>query len=529
MQPLLEVKDLSLGFRQGTAVNQVTRDISFTINKGEILALVGESGSGKSVTAMSILKLLNSPPLTFIGGEVFWHGENLVKASEKRMRQLRGHEISVIFQEPLTSLNPLHNVQRQISETIERHQGLSQKQCKELALNWLNKVGIRNPEAKLNAYPHQLSGGERQRVMIAMALVNNPKLLIADEPTTALDVTIQAQILELIKELQQELGMSVLFITHDLHVVKKLADNVVVMEKGDLVEAGVTQEVFENPQHPYTQKLIAAEPHGEPPRTEPAERPILHVENLKCWFPIKRGLLQRTKDYVKAVNDVSITIEPGQSVGLVGESGSGKSTLGKCILRLEQSEGSIIYSGQQLNTLDNKAMMPLRREIQMIFQDPYGALSPRMTIGEIIGEGLEIHNIGNHEERQQTIIKAMKEVELKPEWRHRYPNEFSGGQRQRIAIARALVMKPKLLILDEPTSSLDRTIQQQVIELLQRLQAEYNLSYLFISHDLRVVKALCHKVVVMQAGEVVEAGDCDRLYQAPSHDYTKRLLETAYY
>ncbi|OMH29496.1 ABC transporter ATP-binding protein [Motiliproteus sp. MSK22-1] len=529
MQPLLSIKDLTLGFKQNGTVNQVVNRISFDLHKGQILGLVGESGSGKSVTALSIIRLLNSPPLTYLGGDIQWNGESLFSATEKRMQQIRGHEISVIFQEPLTSLNPLHKIHRQISETIERHQGLSQQKCIDLALYWLKRVGIRDPERKLNTYPHQLSGGERQRVMIAMALVNKPKLLIADEPTTALDVTIQAQILDLIKELQAEIGMSVLFITHDLHIVRKLANQVVVMEKGDLVEQGSTKAVFENPQHPYTQKLIASEPHGNPAEFTPTEEPILQVNNLRCWFPIKKGLFQRTVDHVKAVDDISLAIMPGESVGVVGESGSGKSTLGKSILSLEKSTGEIWYKGLRIDLLDQKATKPLRKEIQIIFQDPYGSLSPRMTIAEIIGEGMDIHDIGTAAEREEKIVNAMMEVELNPDWRTRYPNEFSGGQRQRIAIARALVLKPKLLILDEPTSSLDRTIQQQVIELLLRLQQSHNLSYLFISHDLRVVKALCHRMVVMQAGKVVEDGNCEDLYQKPTHPYTEQLLKTAFY
>ncbi|MBU6950882.1 ABC transporter ATP-binding protein [Hahella sp. HN01] len=529
MDKILSMQDLTLSFAQGGKENQVVHGVSFDIKAGQTVALVGESGSGKSVSSLSILKLLNSPPLKFKSGKILWQGEDLISAPESRMRQVRGHEISVIFQEPLTSLNPLHKIHRQISETIERHQGLTKKQCMELALDWLNKVGIRNPEQKLNAYPHQLSGGERQRVMIAMALVNKPKLLIADEPTTALDVTIQAQILDLIRELQAEMNMSVLFITHDLHIVRKLSDYVVVMEKGNVVEQGETQALFSNPSHPYTKKLIEAEPHGTPPQIAKDKTPILEVKELKCWFPIKKGVFQRTVDHIKAVNNISLSILPGESVGLVGESGSGKSTLGRSILRLENSEGVINYNGQRIDLLDSKSLKPLRREIQVIFQDPFGSLSPRLTIEEIISEGLEIHKIGDAASREQSVIEAMREVELDPEWRYRYPNEFSGGQRQRIAIARALVLKPKLLILDEPTSSLDRTIQQQVIELLQRLQKEHHLSYLFISHDLRVVKALCHRIVVMQGGELVEAGDCDAIYANPTQPYTRKLLETAFY
>lgn len=529
MPPILDINDLSLGFREKNSVNPVVHGVSLHINEGETLALVGESGSGKSVTALSVLQLLNSPPLTFTGGQILWQGEDLVKSSDKRLRQIRGHEISVIFQEPLTALNPLHKVYRQISEIIELHQGLGKQACLNLALKWLNKVGIRNPEQKLNSYPHQLSGGERQRVMIAMALINQPKLLIADEPTTALDVSVQAQILELMKDLQQEMGMSVLFITHDLHIVQKLADRVAVMEQGQLVEQGPTSEVFGQPQHPYTQRLIAAEPHGEPLPLHGDQQPIITVNNLKCWFPIKRGLLKKTVAHVKAVDDISLSLQPGESLGIVGESGSGKSTLGRSLIRLESSEGEIIFNQQRIDMLTAKQLKPLRREFQIIFQDPFGSLSPRMTVAEIIGEGLDIHSIGTREEREKIIIDAMHDVELSPELRFRYPNEFSGGQRQRIAIARAIVLKPRLLVLDEPTSSLDRTIQQQVIELLLKLQREHELSYLFISHDLRVVKALCHKVLVMQAGKTVEYNDSESLYTSPQHPYTQQLLETAYY
>ncbi len=529
MPKLLEIKNLTLGFKQQHGISEVVKDVSFVIEEGQTLALVGESGSGKSVTSLSILKLLSSPPLTFVSGEINWLGENLIHASEKRMRQIRGHEVSVIFQEPLTALNPLHKIYRQISEIIELHQGLNNQQCLDLALEWLAKVGIRNPEKKLDAYPHQLSGGERQRVMIAMALINNPKLLIADEPTTALDVTVQSQILELIKSLQKDIGMSVLFITHDLHIVKKLADKVAVMEKGVLVEQGSTQQVFNNPEHPYTQKLIAAEPHGTPNEVGTFESPIIKVNNLKCWFPIKKGFFKKTVDHIKAVDDISLQIFPGEALGIVGESGSGKSTLGRSLIRLEGSQGEIWFNQYRIDKLGPKELKPLRKDIQIIFQDPFGSLSPRMTIAEIVGEGLEIHGIDSPQEREQKIIDALNEVELDPDYRFRYPNEFSGGQRQRIAIARALVLRPKLLILDEPTSSLDRTIQQQVIELLLRLQKEYKLSYLFISHDLRVVKALCHKVVVMKEGKILEAGDCESLYENPQHPYTKELLETAYY
>ncbi len=526
-QPLLELRNVALGFAGETGVVPVVREVSFALDAGQTLALVGESGSGKSVTALSILRLLDSPPLALLGGQVLWQGEDLLTATEPRLRQIRGHEIGVIFQEPLTALNPLHPIHRQISEVIERHQGLSRQACMDLALEWLERVGIRDPREKLSAYPHQLSGGERQRVMIAMALVNRPKLLIADEPTTALDVTIQAQVLKLIKALQVELGMAVLFITHDLHIVRQFADTVAVMEKGRLVEQGATPEVFSRPAHPYTQKLLAAEPHGQPPAFAEDAEALLKVEDLRCWFPVKRGLLRRVTGHVKAVDGISLDIRPGEAVGVVGESGSGKSTLGKAVLRLQSSEGTILFRDLRLDQLSPGALKPLRREIQVIFQDPFGALSPRMTILEIIREGLDIHDIGNREDRESQVIDAMRAVDLDPDWRFRYPNEFSGGQRQRICIARALVLKPRLLILDEPTSSLDRTVQQQVIELLQKLQQDHGLSYLFISHDLRVVRALCHRIIVMQAGRVVEAGPSEQVYTQPRQAYTQELLRTA--
>lgn len=529
--PLLEIRDLTLGFRaysqKNPTVNTVVKGVNLRIGKGETLAIVGESGSGKSVTALSVIKLLDSPPLVYEGGSVLWQGEELLDASESRLRQIRGHDISVIFQEPLTALNPLHRIHRQITEVIERHQGLSKSACEKKALEWLQRVGIRNPEAKMQAYPHELSGGERQRVMIAMALVNDPKLLIADEPTTALDVTIQAQILKLIKDLQAQLGMAVLFISHDLHIVKQVAEHVVVMEKGHVVESGLTRDVLETPQHPYSQKLVSAEPHGNPPGFDTTATPLLQVDDLKCWFPVHKGLFKRVDHYVKAVDGISLDIRPGESVGIVGESGSGKSTLGRSILRLVESRGGITFKGHRIDGLDNQALKPFRRDIQVVFQDPYGSLSPRMTVREIVGEGLEIHQIGSAEERVARIAQALAQVDLNPEWLDRYPNEFSGGQRQRICIARSLVLEPKLLILDEPTSALDRTIQQQVIELLQRLQAEMGLSYLFISHDLRVVRALCHRVLVMRAGEVIEFGSAEALYRAPEHPYTQELLRTA--
>lgn len=525
---LVSINNLSLGFRNSEGVTPVVHEVNLDINKGEIVSLVGESGSGKSVTAMSIMRLLPSPPLAFLGGDILWQGKSILGMTENELRRLRGSKISVIFQEPMTSLNPLHRVEKQLVETVQLHQLVSTKKASELALAMLQKVGLRNPEQKLKAFPHQLSGGERQRVMIALALINEPELLIADEPTTALDVTIQAQILELIARLQQDMGMTVLFITHDLTLVKRFSDRVAVMERGRLVEAGPTTRVFSTPEHPYTQKLLAAEPKDHPENAVIDKPPILQGEGLRVWFPIQRGVLRRTVGHVKAVDGVDFSIRPGESLGVVGESGSGKSTLARAILKLERSEGELLFYGENLQALDKKGMRPFRRFMQIVFQDPYGSLSPRLSVEQIIREGLDIQKVGSMEERTQAVIEAMQQVELDPELRFRYPNEFSGGQRQRIAIARALVMKPRFIILDEPTSSLDRTVQFQVIELLKRLQAEYNLAYLFISHDLKVVKSLCHTVIVMKEGRVVEQGAAERVFSAPEADYTRQLLATAF-
>ncbi|WP_428241982.1 ABC transporter ATP-binding protein [Gynuella sp.] len=522
--PMISIAHLSLGFKLGDQFRQVVDDVSFSIAEGEVLALVGESGSGKSVTSLSILRLLDSPPLVFMGGRIIWNEkEDLITVSDQRMRELRGQDISVIFQEPMTSLNPLHTVGRQLSEMVLLHELVTKAEAFRISLEWMVKVGIREAEKKISAFPHQLSGGERQRIMIAMALVNRPKLLIADEPTTALDVTVQRQILDLLMELQREIGMSILFITHDLAVVKGITHRVIVMEQGKIVETAETQNLFAAPRHPYTRKLLAARPRQSLSDVD-RKTPLLKVEQLRVWFPIKRGIFKRTVDHIKAVDDISLELYPGETLGVVGESGSGKSTLARAVLKLEPSEGKIMFDQTELQRLDRKQLRPLRRSLQVVFQDPYGSLSPRMSVAEIISEGLDIHGIGTVPEREQQVVAVMKEVGLDPESRFRYPNEFSGGQRQRIAIARVLILKPKLIILDEPTSSLDRTVQVQVLELLQALQKQHRLSYLFISHDLEVVKAISHRVIVMNQGVVVEQGDTDAVFNEPRHPYTRNLI-----
>ena len=526
---LLSIRDLTLDFGgpHTRPEDAVIRRVNLKIAPAETVALVGESGSGKSVTAMTILRLIESPPLHIIGGEINFKGTSILQAPESELRKIRAGEVGVIFQEPLTSLNPLHRIHRQLTEKIVLQRGLGKRAALELALYWLDKVGIRNAAQRLQAFPHELSGGERQRVMIAMALVNEPSLLIADEPTTALDVTVQAQILELIQRLQDEMKMAVLFITHDLHIVRRIADRVIVMERGEVVEQGDCRQVFEQPAHSYTQKLIQSEPHGSPPALL-SNQTILDVKALRCWYPLKKGLFGKVKTYVKAVDDVSLSIRRGESIGLVGESGSGKSSFGRAVLRLEGSEGEIIFDGQRIDALKGSSLKPLRKRIQVIFQDPYGALSPRLTLEEIIREGLEIHESLSPAELADAVTEAMRAVQLDPAWRDRYPHELSGGQRQRVCIARALILKPELLVLDEPTSSLDRTIQQQIIELLQKLQRDFGLSFLFISHDLRVVQAMCHRVFVMRQGKIVEHNTTESLFSNPLEPYTRELIKTAF-
>jgi len=524
---LIEVRDLAVEFVTLDRTQRVVEGVSFDIRKGETLALVGESGSGKSVTAHSILRLLPYPLARHPAGEIRYAGEDLLKANEKRMRQIRGNRIAMVFQEPMTSLNPLHTVGTQINEVLQIHKGLRGKAASARTLELLELVGIPEPAKRIRAYPHELSGGQRQRVVIAMALANEPELLIADEPTTALDVTVQLKILELLKELQARLDMSLLLISHDLNLVRRIAHRVCVMQRGRVVEQASCEELFRNPQHPYTQELLAAEPSGDPAPAEPAP-PLLEVKDLRVWFPIKKGLLRRTVDHIKAVDGVTFSLPKGQTLGIVGESGSGKSTLGLAILRLLSSRGEIRFQNQALESMSQRAVRPLRRQMQVVFQDPFGSLSPRMSVGQIVGEGLDIHGMGNAEEQAQAIIDALVEVGLDPESRHRYPHEFSGGQRQRIAIARALVLKPELILLDEPTSALDRTVQRQVVELLRSLQAKYNLTYLFISHDLAVVRALSHQMMVVRHGKVVEQGTARTIFAAPQHPYTQQLLESAF-
>ncbi len=531
MTRLLNVDNLHVSFGSNDHEVRAVRGVSFSIDKGETLALVGESGSGKSVSALSIMKLLPYPRAWHPAGEISFKGEPLLAAGEARMRQIRGNRVAVIFQEPLTSLNPLHSVEQQISEVLLIHKLMTPGKARERVIELLQLVGMEaacTPE-RLAALPHEFSGGQQQRIMIAMALANEPDLLIADEPTTALDVTVQAQILDLLKELQQKLGMALLLITHDLGIVRNMADRVCVMTNGEVVESGSSQEIFDNPRHPYTRQLLDAEPKGRPEPCDGTAPVLLSSEQLRVWYPIKKGVLRRTVDHVKAVDGISLDVRKGRTLGVVGESGSGKSTLGRALIRLEQSQGRIEFDGRQLQKLNSRSMRPLRREIQMVFQDPFGSLSPRLSVGQIIEEGLLVHNPGQKpEERRRIIGAALEEVGLEAQMQDRYPHEFSGGQRQRIAIARALVLKPKLIILDEPTSALDRTVQSQIIQLLRQLQQKYQLSYLFISHDLAVVRALSHDLLVMKEGRVVEQGKAEQIFSAPAREYTQKLLAAAF-
>jgi microcin C transport system ATP-binding protein len=526
---LLEVKDLSVNFKVEGGTLEAVRLVSFEIDKGETLALVGESGSGKSVTALSILQLLPYPKAWHPGGSVRLDGRALIGADEPTLRQVRGDRVGIIFQEPMTSLNPLHTIERQIGETLMLHRGMSRAGARGRALELLHLVRLQEAEERLGAYPHQLSGGQRQRVMIAMALANEPDLLIADEPTTALDVTIQAQILTLLKDLQQRLGMAMLLITHDLTIVRKVADRVCVMTDGEIVEAGPVGEIFERPQHAYTRHLLAAEPKGRPPARAADAPVVMAADHVKVHFPIQRGLLRRTVGHVKAVDGVDVVVRRGQTVGVVGESGSGKTTLGLALLRLIRSEGGIRFQGQDVQSWPSHRLRPLRRHMQIVFQDPFGSLSPRMSVGQIIEEGLKLHRMGGDRQgRRQLVAKVLEEVGLDPASQDRYPHEFSGGQRQRISIARAIVLEPSFVVLDEPTSALDMSVQAQIVDLLRDLQARHGLAYLFISHDLRVVRALSDEVIVMRAGEVVEHGPAATIFEAPRHPYTRALMAAAF-
>jgi microcin C transport system ATP-binding protein len=522
---LLNVRDLRVSFRQDGKVTEAVRGVSFSVGRGETVALVGESGSGKSVTALSTVSLLGDS--ASVSGSVTYDGQEMVGASERHLRQVRGNDISFIFQEPMTSLNPLHTIEKQLAESLALHQGLDGKAARVRIVDLLNRVGIRDAENRLGAYPHQLSGGQRQRVMIAMALANKPDILIADEPTTALDVTIQQQILELLADLKKSEGMGLLFITHDLSIVRRIADRVCVMKGGEIVEEGPTAELFANPQHPYTQKLLDAEPTGQPVPVPDGAEELIRTEDLKVWFPIQRGLLKRTVGHVKAVNPTSISVRAGETLGIVGESGSGKTTLALAIMRLIASEGRVEFQGQDLRQWSTRDLRRLRADMQIVFQDPFGALSPRMTCAQIIAEGLAIHNVDQDRDPRELVAEVMSEVGLDPAFMDRYPHEFSGGQRQRIAIARAMVLRPKLVVLDEPTSALDMTVQVQIVDLLRDLQARYGLAYLFISHDLNVVRAMSHKMIVMKQGDVVEAGTAEHLFSNASDPYTQQLLAAA--
>ncbi len=528
-ETLVDVRNLSVDFHASGTATHAVKNVSFDIKKGETVALVGESGSGKSVTALSLTRLLPYPAASHPSGEIFFKGRDVLKMSEPELRGIRGKDIGMIFQEPMTSLNPLHLVAKQVGEVLKLHQGMSDSAARARTIDLLTKAGIADAEQRMASYPHQLSGGQRQRVMIAMALANNPDLLIADEPTTALDVTIQAQILALLKQLQSEFHMALLLITHDLGIVRKMADRVCVMRYGEIVERGTVEDIFAAPKHAYTRHLIASEPRGDPPAADHSAPVVMEADDLKVWYPVKRGLLRKTVDYIKAVDGLSLKLREGETLGVVGESGSGKTTLGLALLRLISSRGPIAYVGKRIDGLQSKEMRPLRRHMQVVFQDPYGSLSPRLSVSQIIEEGLIIQNPDlKREERRRRVSRAMEEVGLDPDTQDRYPHEFSGGQRQRIAIARAMVLEPKFVMLDEPTSALDVSVQAQIVDLLRDLQKRHRLAYLFISHDLRVVRALANDVIVMRNGKVVEEGTAEEIFRAPKTDYTKALMAAAF-
>ena len=530
MSAVLQIQDLNVAFSQDGRQVDAVRGVSFEVARGEVVALVGESGSGKSVTAMSSVALLGANAK--VTGSIRYNGQQMVGASRDLLQQVRGNEISFIFQEPMTSLNPLHTIEKQLRESIELHQdprqSLTGAEIEARIIALLERVGLPDPASRLGAYPHQLSGGQRQRVMIAMALANGPELLIADEPTTALDVTIQAQILDLLMLLKQQDGMGMLFITHDLGIVRQIADRVCVMQDGKIVETGPTKDIFKAPQHPYTQKLLNAHSVGAPQPFDPSASVIAQATNAKIWFPIQRGVLKRTVGHVKAVNDVSLTLRAGETIGIVGESGSGKSTLAMAIMRLISFEGKIAFDGRDIGALKTRDLRALRKDMQIVFQDPYGSLSPRMTCAQIIAEGLGVHGTPSGRSQEDLVEEILQEVGLDPEMQHRYPHEFSGGQRQRIAIARAMVMRQKLVVLDEPTSALDMTVQVQIVDLLRNLQKAHGLAYLFISHDLRVVRAMSHTVIVMKEGDVVEHGPVSEVFEAPKTQYTRGLMAAAF-
>ncbi|MCP4394650.1 MAG: ABC transporter ATP-binding protein [Alphaproteobacteria bacterium] len=529
--PILSVSDLSVSFSNGDADRQDVRavkNISFDIQEGEMLAFVGESGSGKSVTALSVLQLLPYPHAFHDkGSSIIFRDTEIIGADQKNLQDIRGNKISMIFQEPMTSLNPLHSIEKQISETLELHRGLSGKALYIRVVELLKMAGLDNAINRMGALPHELSGGQRQRVMIAMAIANEPEMLIADEPTTALDVTIQAKILNLLNTLRSEMNMTGMFITHDLSIVRKMADKVCVMKDGEIVERGLVDEVLNNPQHEYTKHLMNSAPKGRGRKPAKNAKKIVKADDVKVWFPIKKGIISKTVGYVKAVDGISFSIKNGETIGVVGESGSGKTTLGLAVLRLVKSIGGIDFKGEDLNSKSLKEIRPHRSKMQMVFQDPFSSLNPRMTVGDIIGEGLDVHGIGSKKEREKAIAKAIKDVGLDDDIKDRYPHEFSGGQRQRIAIARALVLKPEFIVLDEPTSALDVSVQAQVLELLKSLQDKYKLSYLFISHDLNVVRSIANYVIVMQAGKIVEEGPAEDIFNNPSADYTKALVSAA--
>ena len=526
---LLEIENLGVSFRAGGGDLPAVRGASLNVGRGETVALVGESGSGKSVTALSVLQLLPYPHASHPHGSIRYRGQELVGASKQVLHDIRGDRISMIFQEPMTSLNPLHTVEKQITETLMLHKGLTASQSRTRCLELLELVRIGDAETRLKSWPHQLSGGQRQRIMIAMALANEPELLIADEPTTALDVTVQAQVLALLRDLQRDLGMAILLITHDLTIVRNVADRVYVMNDGEIVEHGVTAALYADPKHPCTRMLLAAEPTARPPPADPGAAEVMGADDLRVWFPIQRGVLRRTVGHVKAVDGVTVRVREGQTVGVVGESGSGKTTLGMALLRLTASDGPIRFEGRAIDGLGSRDLRAYRSEMQVVFQDPYSSLSPRLSVFQIVEEGMLVHGVGTtYDDRRTLVAGALHEVGIEPGTMDRYPHEFSGGQRQRIAIARALVLKPRFLVLDEPTSALDMTVQAQIVDLLRSLQERHRLAYLFISHDLRVVRALANEVIVLRAGRVVEQGPAQSVFERPKSDYTRALMAAAF-